>query len=1270
MPKTFGLMDFPLTGRRLIEASAGTGKTYNISHLYLRLLLGVGEGTSPASARTVEEILVVTFTRAAADELRGRIRGLLERARTDLEAGTSRNALVQQLIDATQDDEEARLAMQRRLRTALLSMDEAAISTIHAFAVKAASAFLFEIGAIDDVVLTHDGGGRDERALTDLYRRLVNEPALGPIFDLLERPKYDDFLAYWKTTVPERAQVHPGIGGDADTALASIAADYQALANTHELLAGEWRSMFWTSSGGLDVAAAKSQLLEALGDETNSALGAGDVGHLVKHIDAALTGPGLGIDDKRGSGYGKKWLATDIPPNASPALDLLRRVRAHIVAVLEDGAALAGRARAAVLLAVRQARARLDLREMSLDDVITLINRRLDEPDTRQALCDAITARHPVCLVDEFQDTDPEQFRMFDRLYAHAPPGPGAGLFMIGDPKQSIYAFRGADLFAYLNVRARVTAAREHGDESQDIYSLDTNWRSRPELVAGVNALFAEPEPATGPGAGVAPTFVFDGMTYQPVKDCTAHAPDRIPRFRVGDKCPVTGVSLHFIGHPGGSAEAGDLSGSKLIALFARDAAARISALLCPVNGAKMGEGEAARPLRPMDIAVLVRNQREARAIREALAADAIGLRSVYASQRDSVFADSEIAEDLLLVLRAIDACRDRRKLKSALATPLMRGFDPGFEAVTRVDEDDDELERTIAEFGACRQAWLANGVLSALDQLMGSPRRRLLAKIAERPDSDRLLTDLRHLGDLLQQRDQACDSPEQLIDWYTACLEDNDDLDEDDRRIRLESDEDLVRIVTVYSAKGLEYPVVFLPFFYLPKLPDLKKSLPVYREWHGEGWRAVVDFKAAGEDVKQRMQRERLAEDMRLLYVAVTRAVHQCHIGISAASYRKSTALFPQTPWGHLLTSEPGESEMPAFPDRAWLFDALRRRLGQAARDTGFSVAGEVEPVYFRPDAAAEPDLVRPPRVSGPVSNWRVTSYTGLVRGEAPRLDARLDDDEDTPAETEDGVEDEAAWADDIRFALPGSAHTGSCLHDILETYALACAQGQGGIVKLQESTAQQLAQYGLDDVLSATDDGASVAARVSDWMAACLEHPLPGDTRLGTLFDSGRAIPEMRFDFAIGGQREAAFDAINHALREAGLLPLERYGAISGLMTGAIDLVYEHDRSFYVVDYKSNTLGRTPGRYDQDGMGACIRDHRYDLQYMIYAVAAQRYFRTRLGDRYGYDDGEYRFGGVCYLFLRGMGLPGMADHGTWFHRPGAGQVDALDRALAGGTR
>jgi exodeoxyribonuclease V beta subunit len=711
--------------------------------------------------------------------------------------------------------------------------------------------------------------------------------------------------------------------------------------------------------------------------------------------------------------------------------------------------------------------------------------------------------------------------------------------------------------------------------------------------------------------------------------------------------------------------------------LFARDTAQRISALLAGGTGAKRVDRKGnERPILPGDIAVLVRSRYEAEAVREALAAPEIGLRCVYVSQKDSVFSDSEIAGDIYHILVAINENRDRRRLKSALATPLMRGFSVHFDETDRLEDDDEALENLIEEFGNCREAWAGKGILTALNRLLANEERSLFRKISTRPDSDRILTDLRHLGDLLQQQDLLSDSPEQLIDWYASQLDDDSALDEDSKRIRLESDENLVRIVTVFVAKGLEYPVVFLPFFYMPRPVDMNRQLPLYRREDRGEYEAVVDFVSPGEFVQEAIEKEILAEEMRLFYVAVTRAIFQCYIGVSHSTYLKK-AMFGRTVWAHLL--DIGKDSPDWYDIRA----AMEKRLEPVSENVAYSVAGDIDPVRYEAPAGSEVEISdTAPSVSAPASDWRVTSYSSLARGRSPVPDWKDDDEspgdlsetDQLPVETE-----EAKWQFNARYWLQGSAATGSCLHEILEQQVLDPAMN---LDDFGDRAFERLAFYGLDKPYRQGHWSEQKYAEYcknyersfKNWMRQILNQRLALAGRaqcpsLSELFNSGHAIPEMAFDFAIGTYGKSRFSRINSALADSGVSGIRGDGEIEGLMNGSIDLVFVHDKRIYIVDYKSNTLGRTPEFYDDAGMTGCMTAKRYDLQYMIYSVAAHRYFRQRLGARYSYDGGEYSFGGVFYLFLRGMGLDApYLENGIWFQRPGHARISALDQAFLGG--
>ena len=534
---------------------------------------------------------------------------------------------------------------------------------------------------------------------------------------------------------------------------------------------------------------------------------------------------------------------------------------------------------------------------------------------------------------------------------------------------------------------------------------------------------------------------MFEGIDYQPVLSAEQPPVCRDQGRLTSDN--ENPPPLQFIGNPDSPGKGAKLDKQSLLRRYARDAAARISTLLTGPARAHIERGGDSRPLKPGDIAVLVRTAQEAGAMRAALARPEIGLRSVYLSQRDSVISGSQLAGDLYHVLKAINEPADQRRLKTALATPLMRGMAFDFSEMDRLDSDEQVLEDLVVEFTACRQAWLDHGVLTALERLLDNPLRDLAGKIAAGADSDRLLTDLRHLGDLLQQQDLDCDSPEQLIDWFARQLEDDSALDEDRKRIRLESDEDLVKLVTIHVAKGLEYPVVFLPFFFLPWSFNAKEQLPFYHQQHGDGFHAVIDFAGQAGAVAQAVQREQLAEDLRLLYVAVTRAIYHCCIGVSAATSH-SKAVFQQTVWAHLLNlpdPSPGWGEIHA---------ALVAKLGSDNPAVGYARLGEAAPVRFQPSAEgadATVPLRRPRHVQAPASSWQVTSYSRLARDKRVSLEGKDDDDEAfSAAETEAELarqDDDRRWQDDIRQTLRGGVLTGDALHAIFERHAEDLKEG-----------------------------------------------------------------------------------------------------------------------------------------------------------------------------------------------------------------------------------
>ncbi len=1295
----FNALHFPLTGRRLIEASAGTGKTFNIANLYLRLVLGNG-----FDALSVDQILVVTFTKAATEELRGRIRDKIEKAlhafrqpeKYRQKPESERDGFIVELLTQFTDAESLSRAC-RQLNAALVCMDEAAIFTIHSFAVRAIQSFLFETGALADVELSEAGNERKEQVIADLWRELqINNNALQQkYFKALNLDNRDNFKNYFYG-VGLDLQVLPALDVDFSvSSLADILTDKdkvieqkrQTILAERQVLAGRWQQFY--------ASAVDQSLPEKKRDDAFKKLVSAVIDFPIPDNDKPQTSSGRVIkkieewsNDKAlmmsiPSGDVKSRIHSLLQSDKADELSLLMKDWfTHALNEFNESAYRKATLKNVLVQWLQAKMAQIDLSSMQLDEVIRLINNKLEAGgDAAIALRKMITKSYSVCMVDEFQDTDPQQFKMFNSLYETAE---NAGFFMIGDPKQSIYAFRGADIFSYLNVRQKVKDEQATSGDKK-IFSLDTNFRSKQQLIAATNALFAEQPDDSDE---VDPVFVYAGIEYHPVKSCEA-APHHANK---GDLLVNNSVvkPLIFIGNPFTNDEDNKINGDTLRWQFAHDTAQRISALLHGKHSAMLKDpGGSAQPLRAGDIAILVKTGREARILQQTLREQPIPLGSVYQSQRDSVFASAEMAEDIYHLLRAMNEPSNKRLLKTAIVTPLYRGYSHDFKLLDTIENGtagvDDVFELLIDEFSRYKMQWEKFGVLTALNELM---RQRDLANhFVTQPNCDRLITDFRHLGDLLQQQYLACGSPEQLIDWYARQLKDDGELEEDAKRIRLESDENLVKIVTIHVSKGLEYPVVFLPFFFLPFKVDVDKKLPLlHRE--EDNFQAMIDFDAASEAVKQCIQREQMAEDMRLLYVAITRAKFQCYMGVSAStSYYEN--MFPQCVWAHLL----GITEQK--PDWPTIKQGLQSKLEGMESAVEYSELYACEATPLRTKAENTPQtkpLLAPKLPAMRLSPWLITSYSKLAHARKEVITRGKDDErvavsEDVLAEFTgaDFAATEAAdktWLGNIRFALRGSADTGQCLHGIYEEISLnpalyfSATDGEKAMANLVE---RQLTQYGLlKQYKEKPEEAVLQIQQVKEWMLQTLAINLtmPSATTsavpsLQELFKAKSVLPELKFDFALGSKGIASIkDAINPVLQAAGLagIHVPSKSELQGFMNGAIDLVFIHDKKVYVLDYKSNTLGKSPRFYQHPDMSACMQTSRYDLQYMIYSVAVHRYFKARFASQYAFDnDSGLSFGGVFYLFVRGMGIAGHDDLGIWYHRPQREHIEHLDAALNG---
>ena len=1196
----------PLQGSRLIEASAGTGKTWTIAALYLRLVLGHGRAQPLLPA----QILVMTFTRAATRELSDRIRRrLLEAAArfrlADADASTPDDAFMRRLL-ADFPEGAARQGAAWRLAMAAAAMDDAAVLTIDAWCQRMLREHAFDSGCLFDEELQANEAAMLAEAARDFWRQQVYplaDEALAPVLALW--PDVDALLADLRPLLAWPLPSSPGSLADCLTRAQAEAA--QALADLKQ---------GWVERADDMLAWLEAQWQQADGPLNKRSLAEGHARRWLQDLRAwAQDPPAATLDLKTGwqrlSHHGvieacKPGRTVD-PPAAFAALPLLQAAQDELP---DPTSAL--RLHAAAQVAARLQQLKAQSGSYGFADMLQRLHDALDPQRhgaRAQQLRQRIVEQYPAAMVDEFQDTSALQLGIFDRLYRIADDDPSTALLLIGDPKQSIYGFRGADIQAYLGARA-ATRGRQH--------VLGTNHRSTQALVGAVNHLFERAEQRAGEGAFGFRQGGSNELPFVPVQ-----AAGQARRLVCGGN-DAAALSIHLDTVARGKPASREH--------FAALCAERIVGLLNDAQAGFAQDGMPLQRLQPADIAVLVRTGTEAAAVQLALRRR--GVASVYLSDKDSIFASSE-AQDLLRLLQAVAAPRDMRLARAALATPLLGLSLP---ALLQLASEDEAFDARCELLRALGGAWRTQGVLAMLRRALhgfGVPQRSLQIDVGERR-----LTNVLHLAELLQAASAQVEGEQALIRWLAQQIADAaaGQGGGDEQVLRLESDAELVKVVTVHKSKGLEYPLVFLPFPAQHRAVERRNTRAV-RLVGADGQRRLI--LSPGTAQLDAADHVRLREDLRLLYVALTRARHALWLG-AAVLHAGKTCVWQRSAIGCLAS---GTEQVPPAQIALDL---------QALADAGSGIALVVDAAEAPPPVtrclprAAPPALLPAPAYAAQFDRlWSVSSYSALVRdalplaAAAPELPLRpLRDDE--PAAAEPAPAAAQPW-----HRFPRGAFAGNFLHDQLEWlaaegFALAASP------TLQQALARRCQRQGW---------GAR-SEEVLAWLGRVCSTPLPA---LGAALDGiTRSLPEMEFWFPSDGLRAGAVDALchQHLLPGQGR-PLLPERSLRGLFMGFADLVFEHQGRYWVLDYKSNALGAGDADYTQGAMQAALLSHRYDVQAALYLLALHRLLKSRLGAAY---DPARQLGGAIFYFLRGVNS---ASRGCCLVPPPLALIKALDAML-----
>ena len=1204
---------FPLHGSRLIEASAGTGKTWTIAALYVRLVLGHGGDDAFVRPLLPSEILVMTFTRAATRELANRVRERLVQAAAWFRGEAhEQDAYLDELAEAYAPGSERSIAA-HRLMLAAETMDEAAIFTIDAWCQRMLREHAFDSGSLFDEELVSDERMLFEDAAHDYWRQHVYPLGAQNLAIVLDT--WSDVEAL-KGSVRELVQRGPLLGEVAREPLGKQVA---------RLAQAQREELARLKHGWVERADAMERWIGGHRERAPKCFNGNKMraDSLVKWFEALrawATDPARHMPDLSDTAWKRLTpdgivdaFSKDFSAEVPDCFDGTAALQEALGAI--DPIAHALLRHAAGHIGARMQELKRRNRQFGFADMLERLKLAL-EGENGAALRERIVQQYPVAMVDEFQDTSPDQYRIFDLLYRVGANDPQQGLFLIGDPKQSIYGFRGADIHSYLSAR-RATTGRH--------YQLDTNYRSTAALVGAVNALFLHAEGGDGRAGHAQAAF----------------------RFRRGDDNPLPFEAVKARGHRerlvgvDGDGEIAalsvcttcdDLKAEDYRSFFAHHCAEHIVRLL---NDERVGfedqEDGSFRRLMPADIAILVRDRREAAAVRQALVRRKVA--SVYLSDKDSVV-ESEEAQDVLRWLHAVANPLDGALARAALAT---RTAGLPLAELALLSSDETAWETRVEQLKNLHNCWQRQGVLAMLRRFiheLGLP-----ARLLREPGGERRLTNLLHLAELLQEASSQLDGEQALIRWFAEQVE---GLGEggDERVLRLESDAELVKVITVHKSKGLEYPLVYLPFAVTARKTE-RRNRTFFDYVDEEGGRRI-DL-ALSDAALEAVDRARLEEDLRLLYVALTRARHFLWLGVAAvAAGRKGENRLHESALGYLLSG----GNAVAVPHLA---EHLERLRGECSGIELHTLDDDLDGCTMLERVETRAPLIEPAPFDARFErNWAVGSFTSITRHTtAPPQRAA----EETLLEEEEVAVAAPRGEDAPWHRFPRGSVPGNFLHEQLEWMAQEgfAVDDPGFESRLVQRI--QRAGWGnrLDDALA--------------WLRMIATTRLPPFG--ASLAEIEAPLPEMEFWFP---SEELAIGELDRLCRRRLLGNVARptlpERALHGMLKGFADLVFEHEGRYWVLDYKSNALGTSDAAYTKRAMEEGMAGHRYDIQGAIYMLALHRLLKSRLGDHY---DPAEQLGGAVFLFLRG--IANTATHGCYVLEPDLVLLDGLDRLLANGS-
>ncbi|MBE8215613.1 MAG: exodeoxyribonuclease V subunit beta [Endozoicomonadaceae bacterium] len=1175
---------FPLFDHQLIEASAGTGKTYTIANLYLRLLIGHGQDTNaPERAYTPREILVVTFTEAATQELKQRIRQRIHVAQHvfSTQKTCPEDEFLQQLLRETHHPHYAA----QLLKQAERDLDEAAILTIHGFCYRILSQHAFESGTSFNLSLLTESDHLWLQAATDFWRKS---------FYPLPRVFAKQVHGLWKTPIKLIKTLKPWLNYPLLKLITypndTLEKRYLAYEKMILMFKQYWLQHYTQGLSLLKQADIK----------------ANDYRYLEKWWSLIQQWA-----------FSKNWkipscflkCLNKMHPYYHTFSHELQQLFDHMHHFYHTPITFHDLFIQQALIGIQAEMTHLKKtsNQFVFDDLLIYLHTALQKIDQNN-LSTQIRQTFPIAIIDEFQDTDTIQYQIFQSIYPKNTRS--YGLFMIGDPKQAIYSFRGANLFTYIQAKKNTPSQ----------FTLSINWRASFMMVQACNIFFSQHASA----------FVYDqDIPFIPIQ-AAPHAKKNA--FLLHHK-PAAAMAWFTLPDQ-------DEKPINKKTYQQKMAQATVQEIMMLLKLGQQGlcqlqQQAHIQSIQSHDIAILVRTSAQAKMMQAALSEHHIA--SVYLSERESVLNTQE-AKSLYRILKACCYINKNEALLEALATPLL-GYSTS--ELADLEHNESQWDQLTEEFMQYEKKWNQQGIIACIRCILFT--RNIPQTLLSQPSGERKLTDLSHLSEILAHAaEKECDTPLSLLNWLYEKIDNPEQST--DFQLHLESDQGLIKIITYHKSKGLEYPVVFMPF-----ICDTTTIDPPYGYFYHDPqhYHPILDLTKQFES-KNHSHTEQLAEEVRLIYVGVTRAIYRCYLGLAPIiDGRKKTQLtidLQQTAIGRLLNIQTSilASNWVTWLQTHWgIYPGLIDITVIETHNTQILIPDSLETSSIKQTTVCS--------FKGNIEkNWRVTSYTALTR---------LDTEYQPTVTLTSQPQDTMAAIEPSVFTFPKGSHAGIFLHYLFEIsdFKKECRHPNLQVIE------HTLQSYGFH---------ATWLPVIKTLMQTVLNTVLwPAPFYLGALNHQDQYsemefyLPVSTFNAKTFNQYIQQYDSLSQHAN-----PLT-FPQLQGMLKGFIDLVCYYQGKYYIIDYKSNFLGNNPSDYHQDALKKAMISHRYDVQYQLYTLAVHRLLKNKL-PHYSY---EKNMGGVLYLFIRGMpndkplNSNKNTPSGVFFTRPSYQLINALDQLFSG---